>query len=169
MEYIIAKGSAPVEAFCAVSHAVARYFGDSDRSRRHKEVKFYEDMRILVEDMILQNFHIIKHGRFIPGPSRKVGGTSVIQSAVFDIMVAGAEIWSNGKFHEYIRATTYDPALGYPVSDLHTTPDEPQHRLRMDTVFDDVITNPLSYDELDDLEDVYVGLGGFGSTEDDEP
>ena len=169
MEYIIAKGSAPIEAFCAVSHAVAQYFGDSDRSRRHKEVKFYEDMRILVEDMILQNFHIIKHGRFIPGPSCKVGGTSVIQSAVFDIMVAGAEILSNGKFHEYIRATTYDPALGYPVSDLHTTPDEPQHRLRTDTVFDDVITNPLSYDELDDLEDVYVGLGGFGSTEDDEP
>ena len=32
VEYIIAKGSAPVEAFRAVSHAVTQYFGDSDRS-----------------------------------------------------------------------------------------------------------------------------------------
>ena len=158
-----------MEAFRAVSHAVAQYFGDSDRSRHHKEVKFYEDMRVLVEDMALQGFHVAKPGRFIPGPSRKDGGTSVVQSAIFDVIVSGAEIWSNGKFREYIRATTYDPALGYPVSDLHTTPDEPQHRLRTDTVFDDVMVNPLTHDELEDLEDGHVGLGGFGSGEDNEP
>ena len=155
-----------MEAFCAVSHAVSQYFGDSDRSHCHKEDKFYEDMRVLVEDMVLQNFHVVKVGQFIPGPSCKDGGAMVIQSAIFDVIVAGAEVWSNGKFHEYIHATTYDPALGYPVSDLHTTPDELQHRLHTDTIFDDVMVNPLSYDELEDLEDSHVSLGGFDRTDD---
>jgi hypothetical protein len=128
-------------------------------------------MRILVEDMVLKEFHVAKVGRFIPGPSRKEGGKTIIQSAIFDVMVAGAEIWHNGKFTEYIRATTYDPALGYPIAELHTTPDEPQHRLRTDTVFDDVVVNPLGYDSLEDLDDMdisssYPGMGVLGGTDD---
>ena len=84
---------------------------------------------MLVEDMALQGFHVAKPGRFIPGPSRKDGRTSVVQGAIFNVIVSWAEIWSNGKFREYICATTHDPALGYPVSDIHTTPDDPQHCL----------------------------------------
>jgi hypothetical protein len=68
-------------------------------------------MRVLVEDMVLQGFHVAKPGQFIPGPSCKDGKTTVIQSAVFDVIVSGAEVWFNGKFHEYICATTYDPAV----------------------------------------------------------
>ena len=102
VEYIIAKGSTCVEAFRELSHDVARYFGDSDRSRHHKEVAFFEDMRVLVEDMILKGIHVVKAGRFIPGPSKKEGGTKIVQSAIFDIMVAGAEVWHNSKFNEYI-------------------------------------------------------------------
>jgi len=159
-----------VEAFRALSHDVARYFGDSDRSRRHKEVAFFEDMRVLVEDMMLKDMHVVKAGRFIPGLSKKEDGTMVMRSTIFDIMVAGAEVWHNGKFNEYIQATTYDPALGYPVTE-QPTPDEIQHRLRTDTVFDDVIVNPLEYDSLEDLDDEavsssYPGLGGFGGTDD---
>jgi len=168
VEYIITKGSACVEAFRTISHDVARYFGDSDRSRRHKEVKFFEDMRVLVDDMELKNIHVATPGRFVPGPSRKEDGVTVVPSAIFDVMVAGAEVWQNGKFQEYIRATTYDPALGYPISDLHMTPDEVQERLRTDTVFDDV-ENPLAYDALEDLDDgdissSYPGMNGIGDT-----
>lgn len=168
VEYIIAKGSACVEAFRALSHDVARFFGNSDRSRRHKELTFFEDMRVLVEDMVLKDVHTAKPDRFIPGPSRKEGGTTVVRSAVFDVMVAGAEVWHNGKFTEYIRATTYDSALGYPVGEL--APDEPQHLLHTDTVFDDIIVNPLSFDSLEDLDDsdinsTYPVLEGFGNKE----
>ena len=167
VEYIIAKGSACVESFRAISHDVARYFGDPDRSRRHKEVKFFEDMRVLVEDMLLKNIHTATKARFIPGPSRKVDGIAVVQTAIFDVMVAGAEVWQNGKFQEYIHATTYDPALGYPISDAHSTPDEIQERLRTETVFDDVESNPLEYDSLEDLDDgdissSYPGMTGIG-------
>jgi hypothetical protein len=132
---------------------VARFFGDADRSRRHKEVKFFEDMHVLVDDMVMKNVHVTTPGQFVPGPSRKEDGVTVIPSAIFDVMVAGAEIWQNGKFQEYIRATTYDPALGYPVSDLHSTPDEVQERLQTGTVFDDIEDNPLAYDSLEDLDD----------------
>jgi len=126
-------------------------------------------MRVLVEDMILKGIHVVKAGRFIPGPSKKEGGTKIVQSAIFDIMVAGAEVWHNSKFNEYIWATTYDPALGYPITE-QTTPDEVQHRLWTDTVFDDVMVNPLEYDSLEDLDDEavsssYPGLDGFGGTD----
>jgi len=144
-----------------LSHDVARYFGDSDRSRHHKEVAFFEDMRVLVEDMILKGIHVVKAGRFIPGPSKKEGGTKIVQSAIFDIMVASAEVWHNSKFNEY--------TLGYPITE-QTTPDKVQHRLQTDTVFDDVMVNPLEYDSLEDLDDEavsssYPGLDGFGGTD----
>ena len=85
-------------------------------------------------------------------------------------MVAGTEIWHNGKFMEDIHATTNDPALGYPIAKLHTTPDEPQHQLRTDTFFDDVVVNPLGYDLLEDLDDrdissSYPGMGVLGITD----
>jgi hypothetical protein len=44
MEYIIKKGSACVEAFRDISHIVANFFGDPDSARRHKELKFQEDI-----------------------------------------------------------------------------------------------------------------------------
>jgi hypothetical protein len=47
----------------------------------------------------------------------------------------------------------------------------PQHRLRTDIVFDDVIVNPLGYDSLEDLDDTdisssYPGMGVPGGTDD---
>jgi hypothetical protein len=80
------------EAFCAVSHAVSQYFGDLDRSQHHKEVKFYEDMQVLVEDMILQTIHIAKPGQFIPGPSHKDGEATIVQSAIFNVIVQGQRL-----------------------------------------------------------------------------
>lgn len=119
-------------------------------------------MRVLVDDIILQKI-LTPQEREIPGPSRKQKGKNVVQSAIYDVQVSGAEVWQNGKFHEYLRTSTYDPALGHPVPDPDTAndPDGLQHRLRTDTVFDDVMVNPIAHDELEDLEQSDINLGGF--------
>jgi hypothetical protein len=82
-------------------------------------------------------------------------------SAIVDVQVAGAEIWVNGKFTDFMKNTTFDPAVGYPI-----TTDDHDARLNSGTVFDNVI-NPLEHDSYEDVhadeDDVVVGsLGGGG-------
>jgi len=116
VEYIIQKGSACVEAFREISHLIANFFGDPDRARHSKEVVFYEDMRVLVEDMEHHGLQKLSStGHFIPAPTKKTSKktSSALISAIVDVQVAGAEIWQQGKFSEFIKTTTYDPALGY--------------------------------------------------------
>ncbi|KAJ7056827.1 hypothetical protein C8F01DRAFT_1087095 [Mycena amicta] len=161
VEYMIRKGSACVEAFRDVTHMVSNFFGDPDRARRSKEVKFNQDLEALVTEMQRRKFHKIsttKH--FVPAPPKKTPKVppkkpvkaEAPRSAIIDVFVKGAEEW-NGKFTEFIRSTTYDPALGgYPpatssgsASGMHDT------TLDTGTVFDDLTENPLTFAGFMDL------------------
>ncbi|KAJ6500254.1 hypothetical protein DFH09DRAFT_1289841 [Mycena vulgaris] len=132
VEYIIVKGSARVEAFREISHSVANFFGDSDRARRHKEVAFHEDIRALIEEMVRIKAHVIApEGHFVPAPpkasrKKKNAGNSApvtaeTRSAIVDVIVEGAQEWQS-KFQEFLRNTTWDPKLGYPLVKEKATP-----------------------------------------------
>ena len=101
------KGSACVEAFRDLSHRMANFFGDRDTHRRSKEVAFQEDMRVLVEEMTKRKSHIPGQKHFVPAPNSKQGKKTSVgtQSAIFDVLDAGADIWQK-KFDEYVKATT---------------------------------------------------------------
>jgi hypothetical protein len=74
---------------------------------------------------------------------------------------------NGGKFREFIRTTTWDPAAGYPVGALETGPDEDDLLLN-GSVFDRVDSNSLGRDGFDDMDDGdahaqrYPGLGSLG-------
>ncbi|KAF6754456.1 hypothetical protein DFP72DRAFT_371232 [Ephemerocybe angulata] len=180
IEYIMSKGSACVEAFRAVSHSVANFFGDADRRRRAKEIQFQEDMRVLIEDMEKKRVHRgfkkhfvpmrNKNGEIAKAPqaitkgkkSKKKKLPYVPKSAIVDVMVTGAEVWTHGKFNDFKRLTSYDPAVGYPIGEFNDVQDP---RLDNGTVFDDPNTLHLTFDSpvdvlVDDLEDSGVGGGG---------
>jgi hypothetical protein len=172
VEYIIAKGSACVEAFREVSHSVANFFGDPDLARRHKEVKFHEDLRALIEEMLRLKSHVIvPEGNFVPAPAKatrknKNSGTNnapvtaEIRSAIFDVIVEGAQEWQS-KFKEYIRNTTWDPKLGYPLVKEKAAPRDT--RLLTGTILDSN-ENPISFDSYEDLHgDEHVGGLGAGA------
>ncbi|KAL1657870.1 hypothetical protein GGF50DRAFT_121406 [Schizophyllum commune] len=165
IEYIMKKGSACVEAFRDISHLTARFFGDSDRARRSKEASFFEDIRALVNDMQKNKLHDVRKSepRFVP--AQKKGNRKIAPSSVFDVMAAGSEVWQNGKFKEYIAATTYDPAVGYEKARVAN--DRRETRLDTGTALDDE-ENPLSYDSFEDVHGDEFGdvssssLGGGG-------
>lgn len=166
IEYIIKSGSACVEAFRDISHTVARFFGDSDTARRSKEIKFQEDLRVMVEDMVKHNLHPLKPSfHFVAAPRpKKARADYVVQSAIGDGMVLGAQVWQDGKFQDFLKATTYDPAVGYPVTSESAT-----NRERRDGIFDngtafDNTQNPLETGSYQDLhgEETTEGLGGVG-------
>ncbi|KAJ7846188.1 hypothetical protein B0H14DRAFT_2584259 [Mycena olivaceomarginata] len=146
VKYIIEKGSAPVEAFREVSHQFARTFGFVDRARRHKEVDVGQDLRLLTETMMDAQLHILTPNRPIYAPLK--------------ILYAG-------KFREFVRTTTWDPAAGYPVEAPETGPDEDDPLLN-GSVFDRVDHNPLGREGFDDMDDGdahvqrYPGLGSLG-------
>lgn len=160
IEYIMKKGSACVEAFRDLSHRMANFFGDRDAYRRSKEVAFQEDMRVLVEDMTKRRSHIRGQKHFVPAPSSKEGKkkTSVVtRSAIFDVLDAGADIWQK-KFIEYVKTTTYDPEVGYPIA----TEQDTSHDSRLDsgTAFDRCTANILGTDGFVDLHGDETGIGG---------
>jgi len=100
-------------------------------------------------------------GHFVPAPIKKTSkktSTAPI-SAIVDVQVAGAEIWQQGKFSEYIKTTTYDPALGYPINN----PEDHDTRLDTETVFDNTISNPLHYSAYVDIHGDESGDSGIGS------
>ncbi|KAJ7933704.1 hypothetical protein B0H13DRAFT_2306538 [Mycena leptocephala] len=118
IKYITEKGSAPVEAFREVSHQFARTFGFADRARRHKEVDIGQDLRLLTETMMDAQLHVLTPNRPIYAPL-KVNKKGVVASgprvsAIVDSFDLGAQILNGGKFREFIRTTTWDPAAGYP-------------------------------------------------------
>ncbi len=154
------KGSACVEAFRDMSHLMANLFSDSDRHRCSKKVTFYEDMRVLVEDMTKRKSHILAAKQhFIPQIKKtQVGGKA--RSAIVNSMVLGAEIWQGGKFKQYIHTTAWDWALSYPMDqeiDSHH-----ESRYDSDTAFDDCHANVLEADEFVDLHgpDDSTTMGG---------
>ncbi|KAJ7435714.1 hypothetical protein B0H11DRAFT_2295371 [Mycena galericulata] len=174
VEYIIRKGSACVEAFRDITHMVANFFGDPDRARRSKEVKFNQDLEALVTEMQRRKFHVVsKDPHFVPAPPKKPPKKppknprppEPPRSAIVDIFVKGAEEW-NGKFTEFIKSTTFDPALGGypPATESSSSPRDTT--LDTNTVFDSLTHNPLTYDSYIDLhgeEDTGIsGLGALG-------
>ncbi|KAJ7817124.1 hypothetical protein B0H14DRAFT_2602244 [Mycena olivaceomarginata] len=173
IEYIIAKGSACVEAFREISHSVANFFGDSDRARRHKEVAFHEDIRALIEDMVRLKAHVISpEGHFVPAPpkaprKRKNNTAPVTQaeprSAIFDVIVEGAQEWQS-KFKEFIRDTTWDPRLGYPLAkDKATSGNARDTRLHTGSILDSINENPILCDAYDDVHGDEISGAGLGS------
>jgi hypothetical protein len=169
VQYIIRKGSACVEAFRDISHLVANFFGDPDRARRSKEVKFYQDIEALISEMQRRKFHVVNaKGHFVPAPPPKKTTKKAVtddsrRSAIADIFVKGAEEW-NSKFEEFIRTTTYDKELGYP---LPTSTDKGSDTIpETGTAFDN-INNPLIFDSYADLhgdesESGTMGIGALG-------
>ncbi|KAJ7875119.1 hypothetical protein B0H14DRAFT_2343364 [Mycena olivaceomarginata] len=169
VQYIIRKGSACVEAFRDISHLVANFFGDPDRARRSKEVKFHQDIEALISEMQRRKFHVVNaKGHFVPAPPPKKTTKKAVtddsrRSAIADIFVKGAEEW-NSKFEEFIRTTTYDKELGYP---LPTSTDKGSDTIpETGTAFDN-INNPLIFDSYADLhgdesESGTMGIGALG-------
>ncbi|KAK7028602.1 hypothetical protein R3P38DRAFT_2622936 [Favolaschia claudopus] len=160
VEYIIQKGSACVEAFRDVTHMVANFFGDPDRARRHKEVKFNQDLEALVSEMQRRKFHVISETRhFVPAPPKRIPKNppknpppiEPPRSAIVDVFVKGAEEW-NGKFYDFIKSTTFDPALGgYPPDESSSKNTTRDTTLDTGTAFDNLKANPLRYDEFTDV------------------
>ncbi|PPQ87531.1 LOW QUALITY PROTEIN: hypothetical protein CVT26_005743 [Gymnopilus dilepis] len=156
--YIIRKGSACVEAFRDVTERVSKFFGNPDRSRRPKEISFQEDLRILVEHLGKHNLHK-GQPKERPVLAPQTGKNKAPTSAIIDVQVEGAGNWQSGKFNDFMRNTTFDSALGYPIT-------EEDKRLDTGTVFDDT-NNPLEHDNFVDVHveegDEAVGsLGGGG-------
>lgn len=165
MEYIIEKGSACIEAFRDVTQRVSRYFGNPDLSRRAKEMSFEEDMRVLIEDMERRAIHKAPKARMVPALNKKSAKKpQEPTSAIIDVQVAGAEIWQGGKFKEFLRSTTFDPKIGYPIP----SPEDDEHDDLLDsnTVFDSTVTNPLECNNYVDLhgdedeDSTFTALGG---------
>ena len=157
------KGSACVEAFREVTNRVSKFFGNSDIPRRSKEISFLEDMRVLVEDMERHGIHRSPPEKRMVPADKKQSGKKEVVSAIVDVQVLGAEIWQNGKFTEFLKNTTYEPATGYPI------PEKDDHDNRLDTasgtVFDRTGDNPLEYESFDDLhgdDDDDTGLNSLG-------
>ncbi|KAI0691455.1 hypothetical protein C8T65DRAFT_745440 [Cerioporus squamosus] len=164
IEYIMAKGSACVEAFREVSHLVAGFFGDPDRGRRSKEIAFEHDMRVLVEGMRNRQAHLIGQHVVLEAKAKK--GSATRRSAIVDVLATGADIWQNGKFTEWLKATTFDPALGYPARGEEHESEEPRDtRLDSDSAFNTTAHNVLDADNYVDLygdEDEDSGCGALG-------
>lgn len=123
-----------------------------------------EDMRVLVEDMEKHKLHHATSSKhFVPAlkPVKGRKTTTPEKSAVFDVLVEGAEAWEHGKFKEYLNATTYDPATGYPITER-----EEANIARLDnmTAFDNTEDNPLDFEAYEDIhvDDDEEGLGSLG-------
>ncbi|KAJ6578242.1 hypothetical protein B0H19DRAFT_1253505 [Mycena capillaripes] len=151
-----------------ISHQFARTFGFADRARRHKEVDVGQDLRLLTETMMDVQLHVFTPNRPIYAPL-KVNKKGLVASgprvsAIVDSFDLGAQILNGGKFREFIRTTTWDPAVGYPFAALETGPNEDDPLLN-GSVFD---SNPLGRDGFDDMDDGdahaqrYPGLGSLG-------
>ncbi|GAW01064.1 hypothetical protein LENED_002634 [Lentinula edodes] len=184
IDYIVQKGSACIEVSREVSHLIANYFGNPDRSRAHKEVKFFEDLRVTVEELERLGIHSRTKERFVPAKLRANAKNPTPHSAVIDAQVHGMEIWADGNFTNYIRLTTYDPnTKSYPLGNPAKPPtrkeisenqeDEEDEEnadeydrnhatyLNSGTVFDNTEENVLAFNNYEDIE----GGGSLGGGE----
>ena len=82
-------------------------------------------------------------------------------------MVLRSQVWQDGKFVDFLKGTTYDPALGYPV-----LPESASDALHWDSVLDngtvfDHAEHPLDFGNYKDLHGDEVStdnprVGGLG-------
>ncbi|KAK0444523.1 uncharacterized protein EV420DRAFT_1484640 [Desarmillaria tabescens] len=172
IQYIIEKGSTCVEAFHDVSHQVANFFGDPNQAHRSKESSFKEDLKRLIDEMVRLKLHntdeLEQH--LVPATVRtstRSNRKDKEKSVIVDVQVAGAEIWNDGKFADFLKRTTYDPTIGYPISggDSHNAEslDDTDPFITGTTSFDDPNINPLVHDSFNDLHgDEVIGLSSLG-------
>jgi hypothetical protein len=85
------------------------------------------------------------------------------RSAIANIFVEGAEEW-NSEFEEFIRTTTYDKELGYP---LPTSTDKGSETIPENGIAFDNTNNPLTFDGYADLhgdesKSGTMGIGALG-------
>ncbi|KAG8961831.1 hypothetical protein FRC00_011095 [Tulasnella sp. 408] len=168
VENIKAKGSSCVEALDSISRATAQFFGIRDPYRRHKESKVTKDLQVLVAHLQNNRVHTLKAGREIRAQLGKQG-KDLMRSGVYDVIALGHESLANGAWSDFLKETTYDPALGYPL-EAGEEGDESALPLS-DTAFDNQ-QNPLSYESAEALQDHMsgsgetLGLGGVGGGDD---
>ncbi|PPQ76515.1 hypothetical protein CVT24_010876 [Panaeolus cyanescens] len=161
VDYIINKGSACVEAFRSVSHKIATYFGDPDRSRTSKELAFQEDIRALVDEMQKKSIHQGYSEHFVPvigkaAKAPKKTKKATPESSIIDVWVTGAGVWQT-KFDEFKRLTAYDSAVGYPIGEFADTHDS---RLDNGTIFDQTNQSHIEFQTEHDLDCDTGGVGG---------
>ena len=149
IEYLIAKGSACVEAFREITHRFATAFGHPDRTRRHSEVDVMQDLRLLCEDLHKARLHVQSPARLIlkhvekSKKSSKQKDPPEPESAIVDAFEIGSRILSDGKFKLFLSSTCWDPAIGYPIS----TGEEESN------IFISSDINPLAVDSFRDTDD----------------
>ncbi|KAJ7714711.1 hypothetical protein B0H14DRAFT_2644363 [Mycena olivaceomarginata] len=88
---------------------------------RHKEVDVGQDLCLLTETMMeaqlyvltAKSAHLRHRSKLIRRGLLLLGHGS---GAIVDSFDLGAQILNSGKFREFIRTTTWDPAAGYPVA-----------------------------------------------------
>jgi hypothetical protein len=127
----------------------------------------------MVSDLQRKKFRVISvKGHFVPAPPKKAPAkvpkkpppVEEPRSAIIDVFVTGAETW-NTKFVEFIRSTTYDPALGYPLAPARDSSTR-DTTLDTNTAFDNLTHNPITYDSYLDLhggeEGSALGVGALG-------
>lgn len=165
VENIREKGSSCVEALEEASRKVSEFFGRSEKHRRHKESKFYHDLRVLVEHLLKYNLHTLDKRRKVQGIVTRKGAWK--KGAIVDILLSGGGDLLDGVWDNFVRTSTYDPALGYPMESEEKEDEDviPPS----DTVFDNV-ENPLSWGDDQSLSDTMVesqstGLGGIGGAD----
>ncbi|KAJ7671172.1 hypothetical protein B0H14DRAFT_3690343 [Mycena olivaceomarginata] len=149
INYIIEKGSACVEAFREVSHRFARTFGFADRARRHKEVDVTQDLRLLTETLMDARLHIITPDRPIYAPLKTNKKGDVVGervSAIVDSFDVGAALLNGGKCREFIRNSTWDPAVGaHPVGSNGAAAPESDDPLLNESVFDQCVLDVTAF------------------------
>lgn len=157
-----------MEALDSISRATAQFFGTRDPYRRHKESKVTKDLQVLVAHLQNNHVHTLKAGREIRAPLGKQG-KDLMRSGVYDVIALGHETLANGAWSDFLKETTYDPALGYP---LESGEEGDESGLPLsDTAFDNQ-QNPLSYESAEALQDHMsgsgepLGLGGVGGGDD---
>lgn len=113
-----------------------------------------------MEHMRNNKVHELTAGREIRVPSTQKDKRWK-KGAVVDGMEVGAEGLTGGKWSEFLKQTTFDPELGYPLEDEGT---EGQPARWTGTSFD-ALKNPLTFRDEESLQ--HLGRrgrsGGFGS------
>lgn len=158
-----------MEVFREISHKFSRTFGHADRARRHKEVTVEHDLRLLCEEMLSAELHVQTPGRRILTSAkfnRRGKQLAPAQSMIIDCYDTGAKILNNGKFNEFIRTTTWDPAVGFQGEiDSEANADHLDVLLN-GTAFDSTSGNPFTIDayaDTDDGDDIQQRFSGSGS------
>lgn len=120
----MAKGSSCVESLREITDLAAKAFGADRTHRRHKEKKFYHDVRVLAELMFSEKVYMETTGDNRRIWSKSKGKGEEATPAIVDIMAIGKLRWCNGKMEHYVKSTTYDVADCYPLSLLKSNRQE---------------------------------------------